>query len=270
MAKSNKQDPTHAIALGNFPDEHSYIRLPAPCQYTRYPQSTRPNREYRSNIIRKLKENGYEYTWGNVAVKLKEAYDLCWGVELAVLIAHEARKQFPTEKISITMKLFTTPTINQSRRRKIQLIPLLNTHMPVPSGNYASALYITAVKANVLDKVKSELLTLVEASKRSPMFSQLMKDFSVTADMRVKAINGFCAQAKFTDITKNFLALVFNLYSGWKCLQNIPPKNDKNQKPKEIETTYQNPFQPKETKRNIPEESAGPNPLNPFTAQVAP
>ncbi|KAL0379884.1 UNVERIFIED_CONTAM: ATP synthase subunit O, mitochondrial [Sesamum angustifolium] len=73
------------------------------------------------------------------------------------------------------------------------------------SGNYASALYISAVKANVLDKVESELLTLVEASKKSPTFSQFMKDLSVTADTRVKAINDICTQAKFSDITKNFL-----------------------------------------------------------------
>ncbi|KAK4415536.1 ATP synthase subunit O, mitochondrial [Sesamum alatum] len=76
------------------------------------------------------------------------------------------------------------------------------------SGNYASALYIAAVKANALDKVESELLSLVEASKKSPTFSQFMKDLSVTADTRVKAINDICAQAKFSEITKNFLVVV--------------------------------------------------------------
>ncbi|XP_011093506.1 ATP synthase subunit O, mitochondrial [Sesamum indicum] len=76
------------------------------------------------------------------------------------------------------------------------------------SGNYASALYIAAVKANVLDKVESELLSLVEASKKSPTFSQFMKDLSVTADTRLKAINDICAQAKFSEVTKNFLAVV--------------------------------------------------------------
>ncbi|KAI3448897.1 hypothetical protein Pfo_005562 [Paulownia fortunei] len=76
------------------------------------------------------------------------------------------------------------------------------------SGNYASALYVAAVKANVLDKVESELLALVEASKKSPTFSQFMKDLSVTADTRVKAINDICAQAKFSEITKNFFVVV--------------------------------------------------------------
>ncbi|GFP92111.1 ATP synthase subunit o mitochondrial [Phtheirospermum japonicum] len=76
------------------------------------------------------------------------------------------------------------------------------------SGNYASALYIAAVKTNALDKIESELLTLVEASKKSPTFSQFMRDISVTKDTRVKAITDICSQAKFSDITKNFLVVV--------------------------------------------------------------
>lgn len=82
------------------------------------------------------------------------------------------------------------------------------------SGNYASALYIAAVKGNVLDKVESELLALVEASssKKCATFSQFMKDLSLTADTRVKAINDICTQAKFSDITKNFLGECFLTY----------------------------------------------------------
>ncbi|CAA0827225.1 ATP synthase subunit O- mitochondrial [Striga hermonthica] len=76
------------------------------------------------------------------------------------------------------------------------------------SGNYATALYIAAVKANVLDKVESELHTLIQASKKSPTFSQFMKDLSVTADTRVKAIKDICAETKFSEITKNFLVVV--------------------------------------------------------------
>ncbi|KAK9282744.1 hypothetical protein L1049_010965 [Liquidambar formosana] len=76
------------------------------------------------------------------------------------------------------------------------------------SGNYASALYISAVKANALDKVESELLALVEASKGSPTFSQFIKDLSVPTKTRVKAIEEICAHAKFADVTKNFLLIL--------------------------------------------------------------
>ncbi|XP_024025828.1 ATP synthase subunit O, mitochondrial [Morus notabilis] len=75
------------------------------------------------------------------------------------------------------------------------------------AGNYASALYLASVKANVLDKVESELVDLIEASKKSPLFSQFAKDLSVTKDVRLKAINDICAQAKLSDITKNFLVV---------------------------------------------------------------
>ncbi|KAJ4711630.1 ATP synthase subunit O, mitochondrial-like [Melia azedarach] len=76
------------------------------------------------------------------------------------------------------------------------------------SGNYASALYLTAVKANALEKVESELLDLVEASKRASTFSQFIRDMSVPTETRVKAINEICAQAKFFDVTKNFLVVL--------------------------------------------------------------
>ncbi|KAJ8451730.1 hypothetical protein Cgig2_007213 [Carnegiea gigantea] len=83
------------------------------------------------------------------------------------------------------------------------------------SGNYASALYLAAVKANALDKVESELYDLVEASKKSPTFFQFTKDLSVASDTSVKAISEICAQAKFTDVTKNFLE--------WLAIMELDP-----------------------------------------------
>ncbi|KAM7253569.1 hypothetical protein ACFE04_021723 [Oxalis oulophora] len=71
------------------------------------------NSEYTSDIIKKLKENGYEYTWGNVTVKLAESYGFCWGVERAVQIAYEARKQFPDDRIWITNEIIHNPTVNK-------------------------------------------------------------------------------------------------------------------------------------------------------------
>nr|ABV89582.1 4-hydroxy-3-methylbut-2-enyl diphosphate reductase [Rauvolfia verticillata] len=83
------------------------------------------NREYASDIIQKLKDNGYEYTWGNVTVKLAEAYGFCWGVERAVQIAYEARKQFPTERIWLTNEIIHNPTVNERlEEMKVKEIPL--------------------------------------------------------------------------------------------------------------------------------------------------
>uniref|UniRef100_A0A7C9EH18 4-hydroxy-3-methylbut-2-enyl diphosphate reductase n=1 Tax=Opuntia streptacantha TaxID=393608 RepID=A0A7C9EH18_OPUST len=83
------------------------------------------NREYTSDIIKTLKENGNEYTWGNVTVKLAEAYGFCWGVERAVQIAYEARKQFPSERIWITNEIIHNPTVNKRMAEmEVQNIPM--------------------------------------------------------------------------------------------------------------------------------------------------
>jgi F-type H+-transporting ATPase subunit O len=76
------------------------------------------------------------------------------------------------------------------------------------SGNYASALYIAAVKTNALDKIESELHDLVEAMKRSPTFSLFTKDPTVPADTRLKAIQEIAGGAKFSEVTKNFLGMM--------------------------------------------------------------
>ncbi|KAM3225619.1 hypothetical protein ACQJBY_058388 [Aegilops geniculata] len=74
------------------------------------------------------------------------------------------------------------------------------------TGNYASALFLAAANANSLEKVESEILDVVGASKKSPMFSQFMKDSSVPKETRVKAITEIFSEAGFTDITKKFLS----------------------------------------------------------------
>lgn len=71
------------------------------------------NQEYTSDVVKTLRENGNEYTWGNVTVKLAESYGFCWGVERAVQIAYEARKQFRVEKIWITNEIIHNPTVNK-------------------------------------------------------------------------------------------------------------------------------------------------------------
>ncbi|KAK9136409.1 hypothetical protein Syun_015739 [Stephania yunnanensis] len=83
------------------------------------------SQEYTSDLIKTLKENGNEYRWGNVTVKLAEAYGFCWGVERAVQIAYEARKQFPEEKIWITNEIIHNPTVNQRlQEMEVENIPV--------------------------------------------------------------------------------------------------------------------------------------------------
>ncbi|XP_023747587.1 4-hydroxy-3-methylbut-2-enyl diphosphate reductase, chloroplastic [Lactuca sativa] len=83
------------------------------------------NQEYTSDIIKTLKKNNFVYTWGNVTVKLAEAYGFCWGVEHAIRLAYEARKQYHDEKIWITNEIIHNPTVNKRlEEMEIKGIPI--------------------------------------------------------------------------------------------------------------------------------------------------
>ncbi|KAM7509005.1 hypothetical protein LguiA_019458 [Lonicera macranthoides] len=119
-----------------------------------------------------------------------------------------------TQSSTAERTLISTPTFIKSQLSRNYATAPKEQKVKLPvalygvSGNYASALYIAATKTNALDKVETELLDLVEASKKTPTFSLFMKDLSVPADTRVKAINEICDHAKFADITKNFLVVL--------------------------------------------------------------
>lgn len=70
-------------------------------------------RDDSGDLVKTLKENNFEYTWGNVTVKLANSFGFCWGVERAVQIAYEARKQFPDQKLWITNEIIHNPTVNK-------------------------------------------------------------------------------------------------------------------------------------------------------------
>ncbi|CAN4112314.1 unnamed protein product [Withania somnifera] len=126
------------------------------------------NREYTSDIIKKLKENGFEYTWGNVTVKLAESYGFCWGVERAVQIAYEARKQFPTERIWITNEIIHNPTVN----KKLEDMEVKN--IPLEEG-----------KKNFDVVVKGDVVVL-------PAFGAAVDEMLVLSDKKVQIVDTTC------------------------------------------------------------------------------
>ncbi|KAJ4966652.1 hypothetical protein NE237_018501 [Protea cynaroides] len=126
------------------------------------------NSEYTSDVIKKLKENGNEYTWGNVTVKLAEAYGFCWGVERAVQIAYEARKQFPEGKIWITNEIIHNPTVNK-RLEEMQV-----QNVPLEDGNK---------QFNVIDKGDVVIL---------PAFGAAVDEMLVLSEKNVQIVDTTC------------------------------------------------------------------------------
>ncbi|KAI7758263.1 hypothetical protein M8C21_003609 [Ambrosia artemisiifolia] len=114
------------------------------------------NQEYTSDIIKTLKENNNEYTWGDVTVKLAEAYGFCWGVERAVQIAYEARKQFPEEKIWITNEIIHNPTVNKRlEEMEVKDLPVKNGEKQFDVVDKGDVVILPAFGAAV-----NEMLTL--------------------------------------------------------------------------------------------------------------
>jgi 4-hydroxy-3-methylbut-2-en-1-yl diphosphate reductase len=74
------------------------------------------NTEFTSSLIDELREAAYTVQRGGVTVKLAKAYGFCWGVERAVAMAYETRKQYPTHRIHITNEIIHNPIVNQRLR----------------------------------------------------------------------------------------------------------------------------------------------------------
>uniref|UniRef100_A0A7S0RNL7 4-hydroxy-3-methylbut-2-enyl diphosphate reductase n=1 Tax=Pyramimonas obovata TaxID=1411642 RepID=A0A7S0RNL7_9CHLO len=67
----------------------------------------------KGGLIATMKENGFKYQRGEIDISLAESYGFCWGVERAVQMAYEARKQYPEDNMHITNEIIHNPTVNK-------------------------------------------------------------------------------------------------------------------------------------------------------------
>ena len=59
------------------------------------------HRILQTGLVAQMKEKNFVHVEGDVTVKLADSHGFCWGVERAVQMCYEARKQYPTEKMWI-------------------------------------------------------------------------------------------------------------------------------------------------------------------------
>ena len=80
---------------------------------------------YQSDLVAKIRENGYSLEHGRLSVKLAEAFGFCWGVERAVAMAYETRRHYPTERLWITNEIIHNPSVNHHlREMDVLFIPV--------------------------------------------------------------------------------------------------------------------------------------------------
>jgi 4-hydroxy-3-methylbut-2-enyl diphosphate reductase len=75
-------------------------------------------RSYRSGVIERLKDLGYDATAGDLRVKLAREFGFCYGVDRAVEYAYETREQFPESRIFLCGEIIHNPDVNQRLRDK--------------------------------------------------------------------------------------------------------------------------------------------------------
>ena len=80
---------------------------------------------YQSDLVGRLRDNGYVLQQGRLTVKLAEAFGFCWGVERAVAMAYETRRHYPKERIWITNEIIHNPSVNAHLRdMDVRFIPV--------------------------------------------------------------------------------------------------------------------------------------------------
>ena len=70
------------------------------------------SREYESELIASIRLNNNCITQAGITIKLAQAFGFCWGVDRAVSMAYETRKQFPDKHIWITNEIIHNPLVN--------------------------------------------------------------------------------------------------------------------------------------------------------------
>ncbi len=81
------------------------------------------SREYESDLISFIRQNNNEAKRGDITIRLAQAFGFCWGVDRAVSMAYETRKQFPDRHIWITNEIIHNPLVNENlRKMDIQFI----------------------------------------------------------------------------------------------------------------------------------------------------
>ena len=87
--------------------------------------------EYHSALVEDLRARGYNATFGDVTIRLAEAFGFCYGVDRAVDYAYQATLKFPDRRIFLVGEIIHNPHVNQ-RLQNAGVVFLY----PAPTGEF--------------------------------------------------------------------------------------------------------------------------------------
>jgi 4-hydroxy-3-methylbut-2-enyl diphosphate reductase len=74
------------------------------------------NADYHSQLIERIKADGFEYRSGRLHVCLAREFGFCYGVDRAVEYAYQANRRFPDRRIYLTGEIIHNPHVNKRLR----------------------------------------------------------------------------------------------------------------------------------------------------------
>ncbi len=74
------------------------------------------NRDYRSEVVDRLRENGNVFSADGLTIRLADEFGFCYGVDRAVDYAFQTREKFPDKRIYITGDMIHNPSMNARLR----------------------------------------------------------------------------------------------------------------------------------------------------------
>src|SRR5207248_2449329 len=74
------------------------------------------NENYHSELVEKIKADGFLYQAGRLTLHLAREFGFCYGVDRAVDYAYQTRERFPDRRIFLTGEIIHNPHVNDRLR----------------------------------------------------------------------------------------------------------------------------------------------------------
>ncbi|MGH7469189.1 MAG: 4-hydroxy-3-methylbut-2-enyl diphosphate reductase [Longimicrobiales bacterium] len=87
--------------------------------------------EYHSTLVEEMREHGFVRTFGNLTIRLAEAFGFCYGVDRAVDYSYQTTFKFPDRRIFLVGEIIHNPHVN--RRLQDSGVTFL---YPTPDGRF--------------------------------------------------------------------------------------------------------------------------------------
>src|SRR5437588_6130907 len=74
------------------------------------------NENYHSELVEKIKADGFLYQAGRLTIHLAREFGFCYGVDRAVDYAYQTRERFPDRDVYLTGEIIHNPHVNAKLR----------------------------------------------------------------------------------------------------------------------------------------------------------